>query len=101
MKTLTPQSTVAYGSIYLDANEDVEAMTKKQIDTFREQLPRMVFFDIICRNEQIEMALAARGYVEQEVHAELGINYAGVYVAIGFNEADRPARRAMMEYVKP
>lgn len=99
-KTLEPQTALAYGAIYLDTGEDVEAMTKKQLDSFREQLPKFVFFDIICKKDQIDMAMAARGYVQQEAKAELELGDVGVYVAIGFSENDRPARAAMMEYAQ-
>lgn len=99
-KTLKPQSALGYGSVYLDSGEDVEAVTKKQIETFREQLPKFVFFDVVCKKDQIDMALAARGYVEQELHYEPGLDFVSVYVAITFDDKKRPARDAMMEYLE-
>jgi hypothetical protein len=95
---LTPQESVAYGSLYLDDNEDPEEITEQQIESFREQLPKFVFFDVICKPDQIAEAMAARGYIAQEFQAELDMDFYQVYVAIGFSESDRPARTAMEKY---
>ena len=99
-KTLEAKSTIAYGSIYLDTGEDVEVMTKKQIDSFREQLPKFVFFDVVSMKDQIDVSIATRGYVQQELMVELGLDHHQVYVAIAFDDKNRPARTAMREYVK-
>jgi hypothetical protein len=97
--TLEPKKSIAYGAIYLDAGENVEEETKKQIESFREQLPSFVFFDILAKDKQVAEAIASRAFVEQELKAELSLENVQVYVAIGYSEEDRPARTTMMKYI--
>lgn len=97
--------TIAYGSVYLDDLENVEEKTAEQIKSFetRTELLQFVFFDIVCKPEQIAEALAARGFVQQELFYSLGqamgMNHVKFYVAIAFSENKRPAREAMIKLV--
>lgn len=97
------KDTVAYGSIYLDAGEDIEKMTDKQIKSFMARSKKdniiFVFFDIVGNKSQTSTMMAARAFVQQEVMARLDMNLMQVYVATTFKDTQRPARNLMMEYL--